>query len=154
MSTTASILTFVVENFNDKELRKRAFELANEHLRKYFCMEIVPLPTIQPNFTLPAGARSKAQKIVTASSQPPNSFIVVSTLNPEERKLILQTAKNPQKLALLHIVLSLVWLNANRIEYMALHNQLVEFNIIGSSTDATVTAADLEVLLDEWREQR
>lgn len=155
MNDARSLTFFAVGNFTDKDLRKKAFELANEHLKKHFGMEIVPLLNSQNNFSVPAGTRTKSQKQSSATSnQPPNMYIVVSTLNPEERALIPSNTKNPERLALLHIVLTLVKVNANRIEHMTLRNQLLDCNIISSSPNSPVSLDQFESYLDEWREQR
>ncbi len=97
------------------------------------------------------------QKLGTTASntsQPPNTYVVVSAFKPEEREISPQNTKDPYKLALLNIVLTLVRLNANRIEHMTLHNQLLDCNIISSSPDSPVSPAEFEAFLDEWKEQK
>lgn len=146
-------LSEYIANFTDKDLRKRAMELANAHLKEHFGMELVKLPVVAtpaPASTTSASRRQAVNR--TASASAAQTFVLVSTLQPEHRALMHASPKFDNYSAITFITLVIVWLNADRLEQLSLVHQLVECGIYG--VNRPLSENNFEGFLEELKSQR
>lgn len=146
-------LSEFIANFTDKDLRKRAMELANAHLKEHFGMEFVNLPIIASQSSASTTSASRRQAVnKTTAANATQSFVLVSVLEPEHRALMPVSPKFDNYSAITFIILMLVWLNADRIEQLSLTHQLVECGVYG--VNRPLTESNLEAFLEELKTQR